>query len=199
MEDLIATVNSQDEKIQGLTKRVLYLESTLRETQSPSVIATNTSDLLKLELGKLKRYSRRSCLVVSGVELPQNKTSEKAEETETKVRELFSRELGANGNDFDYELDKAHSLPINSNELNRSSSPPNIISKFRTHPLREQLFQKKYFYSQKKKIYRSTNQKIDFHVSLTKHRSNLLKETNNYIKMINALTTMSVLILSNHS
>ena len=76
MEDFIATVNSQDEKIQSLTKRVVNLESTLQETQSQSLIATNVSDLLKLELDKLKQYSRRSCLVVSGVELPRNKTSE---------------------------------------------------------------------------------------------------------------------------
>ena len=45
------------------------------------------------------------------------------------------------------------------------------------HHLREQLYSLK-----KKKIYRSTNRKIDFHVSLKKHHSNLLKETNNYIK-----------------
>ena len=32
-----------------------------------------------------KQYSRRSCLVISGVELPRNKTSENAKETETKV------------------------------------------------------------------------------------------------------------------
>ena len=155
---------------------MLYLESTLRETQSQSLIATNTSDLLKLEIDKLKQYSRRACLVISGVELPRNKTSEKAEETETKVQELSSRELGVNEDDFDYELDKAHRLPINPTESTRRNSPPNIICKFRTHHFREQL------YSQKKKIHRATSRKINFHVSLTKHRSNLLKETNNYIK-----------------
>ena len=53
MEDLIATVNNQDEKIQSLTKRVLCLDSTLRETQSQSLIGTNTSNLLKLETDKL--------------------------------------------------------------------------------------------------------------------------------------------------
>ena len=130
MEDLITTVNSQDEKIQSL-------------------IAMNTSDLLKLELDKLKQCSRRSCLVVSGVELPRNKTSEKAEETGTKVRELFLRELGVNEDDFDYELDKAHRLPINSNESTRRNSPPNIICKFRTHRFEEQLYsQKKRFIGQ---------------------------------------------------
>ena len=98
------TVNSQDEKMQSLTKRVLYLESTLHETQSQSLIVTNTNELLKLELGKLKHYSRRSCLIICGVELPHHKTNEKAEETEMKVRELFSRELGVNKYDFEYEL-----------------------------------------------------------------------------------------------
>ena len=50
MEDFIATVNSQDENIQSLNKRVLYLESTLRETQSQNLIATNTSDFFKLNI-----------------------------------------------------------------------------------------------------------------------------------------------------
>ena len=92
------------------------------------------------------------------------------------MRGLFSRELGVYEDDFDYELDKAHGLPINPTESTRRNSPPNIICKFRTHRFKEQLC------SQKKKIHRSTNRKINFHVSLTKHRSDLLQETNNYIK-----------------
>ena len=59
------------------------------------------------------------------MELPQNKTREKADGTETKIRELFSRELGVNEDDYDYELDKAHRLPINSTESNRRNSPQN--------------------------------------------------------------------------
>ena len=78
-------MNSQDEKMQSLTKRLLYLESIIRETQSQNLIVTNTSILLKLELEKLKQYSRMSCLVIFDVELLRNKTSEKAEETATKV------------------------------------------------------------------------------------------------------------------
>ena len=48
-------------------------------------------------------------------------------------------ELGVNEYDFDYELDKAHRLPINSTESTRRNSPRNIICKFRTHHFREQL------------------------------------------------------------
>ena len=100
----------------------------------------------------------------------------KRQKKQTKVWELFSRELGVNKDDFNYELDKAHRLPINQTESTRCNSPPNIICKFQLHHFREQL------YSQKKKIHRSTNCKINFHVSLTKHCLNLLQETNNYIK-----------------
>ena len=107
---------------------MLYLESTLREMQSQSLVAMKTSDLLKLEIDKLKQYSRRSCLVISSVELTQSKTSEKAEATETKVRELFLRELGVNKDDF--ELEKAHRLPINPTDLIRRNFPPNITCKF---------------------------------------------------------------------
>ena len=81
--------------------------------------------------------------MISGVELPRNKTSEKAKQTETKVQELFSQELGINQDDFDYELDKAHRLPINPTESTRCNSPPNIICKFRTNCFREQLYSRK--------------------------------------------------------
>ena len=37
------------------TKQVLYLESTLCEMQSQNLITMNTSDLLKLEMDKLKQ------------------------------------------------------------------------------------------------------------------------------------------------
>ena len=73
MKGLIVTVNSQDKKIQSLSKPVLFLEPTLLETQFQSLIVTNTSDLLKIEPDKLKQCSRRSFLVISGVELPRNK------------------------------------------------------------------------------------------------------------------------------
>ena len=91
---------------------------------------TNTSDLLKVKIDKVKQYSRRSCLVISGVELPENKTSEKGEETETKVQEIISRELGNKENDFDYQMDKVHRVPINPTESTRRNSLPNITCKF---------------------------------------------------------------------
>ena len=83
----------------------------LLEVQSCNLIATNTSELLKMEVDKLKQYSRRSCLVISGVELPPNKSTESAEETEEKVRRIIETNLDISREDFDYELGKVHRLP----------------------------------------------------------------------------------------
>ena len=104
-------ISIQDNKIDKLTKRVTNLEQMLLEVQSCNLIATNTSELLKMEVDKLKQYSRRSCLVISGVELPPNKSTESAEETEEKVRRIIETNLDISREDFDYELGKVHRLP----------------------------------------------------------------------------------------
>ena len=44
-----------------------------------NLIATNASELLKMEVDKLKQYSCRWCLVISSVELPPNKATKSAE------------------------------------------------------------------------------------------------------------------------
>ena len=151
-EDFIATVNSQDEK-------------NTKSNQASAILGINTSwnTISKHHRDEHQRFAKPRAWQIEAVFKEvvlsyfrcriTTKTSKKAEETETKVQDLFSRELGVNKDDFDYELNKAHRLPINSAESTRHNSPPNIICKFRTHRFREQL------YSQKKKIYRSTIQK----------------------------------------
>ena len=113
VEDLLEIISIQDNKIDKLTKRVTKLVQMLREAQSCNLIATNTSKLSKIEVDKLKQYSRRSCLVISGVELPPNKSTESAEETEKKVCRIIETNLDISREDFDYELDKVHRLPPN--------------------------------------------------------------------------------------
>ena len=62
------------------------------------------------------------------------------------------------------------------NHQKRTKKPPAITCKFRSHQLREHLFTKK------KGIYNNTNRKINFHVSLTKYRSDLLPQADLYMK-----------------
>ena len=76
VEDLLEMISIQDNKIDKLTKQVTNLDQMLHEPQSCNLIATNTSELLKMEVHKLKQYSCRSTLVISIVELPPDKSSE---------------------------------------------------------------------------------------------------------------------------
>ena len=72
----------------------------LREAQSCNLVATNPSELLKMEVDELKQYSQRSCLVISKVELSPNKTTESAEETEEKVNKIIETNLDISREDL---------------------------------------------------------------------------------------------------
>ena len=61
-------------------------------------------------------------------------------------------------------------------QTEKTSSIPNIICKFKTHSYREKLF------SKKNELYSNSNKKIKFHVSLTKHRLDLLEKAQNHIQ-----------------
>ena len=110
--------------------------------------------------------------MISCVDLPPNKATKSAEEAEENVRRIVETNLDICREDFDYELDKVHRLPIikvmQKKKKKKKKKPRNIICKFRTHRFRE------YFYAKKKDILNITNKKVNFHVSLTKCRLDLL-------------------------
>ena len=78
-------ISIQDNKIDKLTKPITNLEQMLQEAQSCNLIVTNATELLKMEVDKLKQYSQRSYLVIFQVELQPKKVTESAKETEEKV------------------------------------------------------------------------------------------------------------------
>ena len=65
-EDLLEMISIQDSKIHKLTKRFTNLEQMLREAQSRNLIATNASELLKMEEDELKQYPIESAEVTKG-------------------------------------------------------------------------------------------------------------------------------------
>ena len=54
VEELLEMISIQENKIEKLTKRVTNLVQMLRKAQSCNLIAINTSELLKMEVDKLK-------------------------------------------------------------------------------------------------------------------------------------------------
>ena len=82
----------------------------------------NTSELLKMEVHKLKQYLCWSYLVISGVELPPNKATESVEETDEKIHRITEMNLDISSEDFDYELGKVQRLPPNKKSSDKKIS-----------------------------------------------------------------------------
>ena len=72
-DELMSIIQLQDQKIQNLTNRLNNLEQLVYEWQSDALLSKCTSELLAREVDRLKQYSRRSCLVISDVKLPEGK------------------------------------------------------------------------------------------------------------------------------
>ena len=89
VEDLLEMISIQDNKFDKLTKQVTNLEQMLHEAHSCNLIATSTSELLNIEVDKLKQYSCRLSQVISDVALPPNKATKHTEETEEKVHRII--------------------------------------------------------------------------------------------------------------
>ena len=181
-DELISIIQRQDQKIQNLTNRVNSLEQLVYEWRSDALLSKRTSELLAREVDRLKQYSRRSCLVISAVKLPEGKNKETEAETTEKVKEFLTDSLDINPTELNNEIDKVHRLPLtNKQEHTEKTSTPNIICKFKTHSYREKLF------SKRNELHNNSNKKIKFHVSLTKHRSDLLEKTQNHIQNLQGI------------
>ena len=72
-DELMLIIQRQDQKIQNLTNHLNNLEQLVYEWQSDALLSKCTSELLAREVDRLKQYSRRSCLVISDVKLPEGK------------------------------------------------------------------------------------------------------------------------------
>ena len=69
----------------------------------------------------------------------------------------------------------------NKQKQTEKTSTPNIICKFKTHSYRETL------HSKRNELHNNSNKKIKFHVSLTKHRSDLLGKAQNHIQNLQGM------------
>ena len=181
-DELMSIIQRQDQKIQNLTNRLNNLEQLVYEWQSDALLAKRTNELLAREVDRLKQYPRRSCLVILCVKFPEDKNKETAAETTEKVKKLLTDSLHIDPTEFNNEIDRVHRLPLtNKQKQTEKTSTPNIICMFKTHSYREKRF------SKRNKLHNNSNKKIKFHVSLTKHRSDLLEKAQNHIRNLQGI------------
>ena len=187
-DKLMSIIQLQDQKIKNLSNRLNNLEQLVHEWQSDTLSLKRTSELLVREVDLFKQYSRRPCLVISNVKLPEGKKKETPAENTEQVKEPLTDSIQIDSTEVINKTGKVHRIPlINKQNETEETSPPNIICKSKTHGYRENRL------SKRNELYNNSNKKIKFHVSLTKHRSDLLEKAQNHIQNLQGITKNQVL------
>ena len=147
-------------KVELLEKKVEQLESALEISSQVNKVLREEVDHLHSETDRLEQYSRRSCLVIDGINPIKNETNHQLMQ---RIMNLTTNHLNRDNvhpNEFNVEFDKCH--PIGQIKDNKQS----VIVKFRSNAFRERLYRAK----------KSTPVGIKFCVSLTKRRATLVDE-----------------------
>ena len=112
-------------------------------------VVRNVNTLLSRQLDETDSYSRRSCIIVTGLRKPVN--NETNEDDLLNVISAVGKDAGINENDFRKHVDKIHSIggAKNGNQAR--------IIKFTTHSLRRMFF---YSISETKKLIMEKTEKI---------------------------------------
>ena len=155
----LAAVNALVSKVIQLEEKVQSLEGVLATSQHVSTIP-------QIQLDNQEAYSRRSCLVVSGVD-----SHLKEEELHNEMVSIISQTMNTEKNEVIDNIDKLHGIGIeeNRNKKNKQS----VIIKFKTHSYKEKV------YKNRKNI---NNHHIKIRPSMTRRRQDLMEEVNNHIK-----------------
>ena len=124
------------------------------------------STILQIQLDNQEAYSRRPCLVVSGVD-----SNLKQEELQTEIINIISETTNTEKNEVINNIDKMHG--IGSEENRNKKNKQSVIVKFKTHSYKEKV------YKHRKNI---NNQHIKIRPSMTKRRQDLMEEVNKHVR-----------------
>ena len=154
-------------RIEALETTVVRLESSLDVSTQVNTVLTGEVERCHEEIDRLEQYSRRTCLVIEGINPVKN---ESPEDLFHKIKNLTTNHLLNNNNvnpqHFDFEFDKCHRIgPVRQNKQS-------VIVKFRSDSFREHIYRKK----------KSLPQGVKFKVSLTKKRIDILEKANEKTK-----------------
>ena len=153
-------------RIESLEQKVEKLEGSLETSHQVNKVLRGEVDRLNEELDNNEQYSRRTCIVVSGIETDLHESPDSLYQ---KIKNLTSNHLkedSVHPNAFDMEFDKCHRIGTPKN--GRQS----VIVKFRSDSFRERMYKAK----------RSLPKGIKFRVSLTKRRIQILEKANEKVK-----------------
>ena len=113
-------------------ERVDHLEGNVSTMKGELAVIQNVHTLLSRQLDEADSYSRRSCMIVTGLQKP--KDDETNEDDALNVISAVAKEAGAVENDFRKHVDKIHPIggAKNGNQVR--------IIKFTTYSFKEKVF-----------------------------------------------------------
>ena len=154
------TIDELLARIVKLEERVIVLEAGLA---SASHVTSVLQEQLTAKTDELEMYSRRSCIVLTGLCKEQSENFSKLKEDVLET----SCETGISKEEISNNIDKLHRI----GKTNKNN-PQNTIVKFRSHSFKEKIYSKR-------KAVKQRDVKIK--PSLTKNRIELLENTNTLI------------------
>ena len=113
-------------------ERVGRLEGNVSAMKGELAVVRNVNTLLSRQPDEVDSYSRRSCMIVTGLQKPEN--DEKNEDDALNVISAVAKEAGIDENDFRKHVDKIH--PIGDAKNGNQAR----IIKFTTHSFKEKVF-----------------------------------------------------------
>ena len=176
VEDIL---EEQQKAIAYLKRKVELLEGKIFELEGQIHIAQTVSTLLKVKIDDQEQYSRRPCLVISGL-------AEPGEEDELqKVANTIEDEAGIARNIVIRNISKAH--PIE--QADENGKQKRIVN-FTSDSFKEAVYRKhkekqKKHVAELKRKNQSARMGIKFQPSLTRRRRKLLKLANEKFASVN--------------
>ena len=161
INQLIEKTATQEKQIDSLHREIRILNFQIDETSSRMVVKDIVSDRLKEEVQKLRQYTRRYSVTVSGIGKVRDEDQEKlGQNIEGLLKQVNSTTSMA-------DVDKFHrNGPINDRQQD-------IIIRFKSHSAKEN------FYKARKPLQTQTD--IRIRPSLSDHNVKLLKQSRNAI------------------
>ena len=178
-DELTEKEKQQQEIIEKLLQRVEALENRVQLLESSVTVTKTTSDNLKVMLDNQQQYSRRPCMVVTGMMSPGNEVSN-TEDAES-VLSVLSEESGIDKDIIKQNVDKIHPIGEIVNDKQQR------IVKFTTDNFKEKI----YLAQKERKKREPRRRTINFKPSLTRRRSKMLANANQKIENNEAIKFVS--------
>ena len=173
-------IEKQQKIIEELLDRLGRLEGTVSAMEGELAVVRNVNTILSQQLDEVDQYSRRSCMVVTGLRKPEK--DETNHKDSKRVISAIVSEAGLDEGEFMRHLDKVH--PLGGTKSGKQSR----IIKFTTHSFKEKVFlkhkqnKKNEIEKRKQNLKQKSRIQLNIQPSLSRFRTELLKKANEAIE-----------------